>query len=153
MTHSETEIKDLVLSDRLRELGLDYVADVLEGKRKPSASQLMFMRTGHAFPLRQRKGTLLIGGARDGERMQGDPEKQRYITVPVPMFRPTFMPVDSYPSFNRFDTQEYRRERLRGVEREFPFYLIRDMEVDDGLQSLFDNYRSPNSVENHHGQS
>lgn len=141
MTHSELEIKDLVLSDRLRELGLDYVADVLEGKRKPSASQLMFMRTGCAFPLRKRPGALVVGGVGDGLRVPFDPVERPVIDVPVPM-----------RIEGRDSTQVYRSVGMYGKHQAFWFYLLDSMELDEGFQSLITNYRSPNSVENHHGQ-
>lgn len=138
MTMSESNLEgiDAILSDRLKELGLDYVANVLEGKRQPSASQLMFLRTGHAFPLRRATGTLLIGGARDGEHVGFNTDEMRHIQMPVPM------------NFARqYTVQDYRRTQLRGCERDFMFYLFSGMEIDEGMQSLFDNYRSPNSVE------
>lgn len=141
MTHSELEIKDLVLSDRLRELGLNYVADVLEGKKQPSASQLMFMITGSAFPLRQATGTLLVGGARDGEHVPFNPEEMLHIQIPVPM---------NYA--RQYRAQDYRAVGMRGQYQSFRFYLFDEMEPDEGYRSLLTNYRSPNSVENHHGQ-
>ena len=85
---------DAVLSDRLRELGMDFVADVLEGKRRPSTSQIMFLQTGRVVSVRQQSGTLLVGGSRDGQRVPADPEKQYLLTVPVPVLRRLLPPKE-----------------------------------------------------------
>lgn len=140
---------DAVLSDRLRELGMDYVADVLEGKKQPSASQLMLLRTGCAFPLRQQPGTLLIGGPRDGERVSENPERQHRLAVPAPRPIRSLLPDASNSIFPEFLIyyNSYRAERIAYVDRKFWFYVESSIEIEEAIERLFTNYRSPNSVE------
>lgn len=135
---------DAVLSDRLRELGMDYVADVMEGKRQPSQSQAMFLSTGRTYPRREQEGTLLIGGASDGERVRANPEQMPRLAVPRPMQR-SWVYSTTAPSVP-FTIDSYNSERMRCNDQQFWFYVHGELSVEQAFEMLFQNYESPNAV-------
>lgn len=127
---------DLILSDRLRELGFDFVADVLTSAIAPSAEQLLALRTGVVMPpSRDVGGVPAIGGPADGRRIMSD---MRRIQFPIQRRSVVDYVRDSEP----FAVETYRRERLGTDTGNFPFYIPESsgLELDAVLSRLMRFY-------------
>lgn len=68
------------LIDRLKELGLDFVADVLDGKRTPTQAQRDVLSQGHVSPRTFGGDYPLIGGMNDGRKISTE---LRVVEMPV----------------------------------------------------------------------
>lgn len=90
------QVADEPLIDRLKELGMDFVADVLEGKVRPTSQQADVLARGYSDGVRKEEGAVVIGGCADGRRVQ-IPEGRPWVMVPaLPSRRSSLHDYDQY---------------------------------------------------------
>lgn len=126
---------DAVLCDRLKELGLDFVASVIEGSRKPTQEQIEVLQRGYPSRRRNEQGVPLIGGCADGRRADTQLNRVQIPTVPDRVYyseHPQQLPIT-------YDT--YRRERLAANQNTFSFFVVDSMPIENAIEQLIDGYR------------
>ena len=135
---STTEGIDAVLCDRLKELGLDFVAEVIEGTRKPTTEQFDVLRLG--YPLRRpiEQGIPLIGGCADGRRVQSD---SRRITMPMSSSSPIWDMDPQRDLIARTTYDTYHIERLAANKSTFSFFVVDSMPIENAIEQLIDGYK------------
>lgn len=126
---------DAVLCDRLKELGLDFVAAVIEGSRKPTREQMDVLRFGYVQTRGVEQGVPLVGGCGDGRKLVTDKDR---LQVPVPSL---MLDLDKLMPW-RFECDSYRRERLRANDSQFSFFVVDGMPIEAALEQLIDGYKT-----------
>lgn len=87
---------------------------------------------------------LFVGGSKDGEWVDignFNHLQDRYIRIPVTKKFPIVIsdPID----FNRMsiETETYRAEKFRGLNREFIIYVLEIIDSDELIEKLIFNYK------------
>lgn len=124
------------LIDRLKELGMDFVADVLHGKIRPTRQQSDMLSRGYADPVPQETGTVVVGGCADGRRVK-DLGHDR-INLPALPGRLRF--IQDRDVSRSIDYDSYHIMRLETGDWAIRVFVVDRMDDDEALSRLVNCY-------------
>lgn len=136
------QVADEPLIDRLKELGMDFVADVLEGKVRPSLQQSQILSQGYTEDPVRGGGTVFIGGCADGRRIKQVPAELERMTMgaaprKLVMIDNVLSSVDRSP----FTYDHYRAMRIESNDWFTRVFVCNDMEDGEALARLVRGYQ------------
>lgn len=135
-----SQVADDPLIDMLKELGMDFVADVLQGKVRPTFQQSQILSQGYSEPAPEERGTVLIGGCADGRRT---PLQHDCIQMPAaPDIRMSRRWPNVRSAITEIPTDVYHVQYLSVDDWTGRFYMVNSMPPEQAAQRLLDGYQA-----------
>lgn len=128
------QLADEPLIDRLKELGMDFVADVLQGKVRPTSQQADVLARGYSDGVRKEEGAVVIGGCADGRRVQ-IPEGRPWVMVPALPSRRNSFAMDVTEGM-KHDYDQYRVALIETGEGPVRVLVVQGMSDAEAMSKL-----------------